>query len=61
MAVPFYDALEGDDLKTIRIKAAKNIISIMTILKKMDAAGPEETQAYDKAIKVLKQEGETYP
>ena len=42
-------------------KAAKNVISIMTVLKEMDAAGPKETQAYLRAIKILKQEGETYP
>jgi hypothetical protein len=59
--LPYWYVNDGDDLRTIRIKAAKNIISIMTVLKEMDAAGQKETQAYHRAIKVLKQEGETYP
>ena len=59
--LPYWYANDGDDLRTIRIKAAKNVISIMTVLKEMDAAGPKETQAYLRAIKVLKQEGEKYP
>jgi hypothetical protein len=59
---PFWNPSEGDNFRTLKIKAAKNIISLMAELKTMGAGdGAKETATYYKAIAVLKKEGEKYP
>jgi hypothetical protein len=59
---PYWYTTNDDNARTVRIKAAKNIISLMAELKMLgDGKGAKETARYNKAIAILKKEGEKYP
>jgi hypothetical protein len=59
---PYWRPTDGDNFRTIKIKAAKNIISLMTELRELgDGKGAEEIRTYHRAIEILKKEGEKYP
>ena len=59
---PYWYSRQDDNLRTVKIKAAKNIISIMTELKQLGGGdGPKEIRSYHRAIAILKKEGEKYP
>lgn len=59
---PYWHTTDDDNLRTVRIKAAKNIISLMAELKELGAGhGAKEIQSYHRAIAILKKEGEKYP
>jgi len=64
---PHWSASPYDDSRTIKIKAAKNIISLITEWRNdgSDAdgnkCGTEAMQSYEQAIQILNEEGEKYP
>jgi hypothetical protein len=59
---PYWRPSEGDNFRTTQIKAAKNIISLMSELRQLgDGNDPKEIHAYHRAIEILKKEGEKYP
>ena len=64
---PYWQYERDDDSRTIKVKAAKNIISAMKEWKDqgLDATGKkpgsDHMQSYQLAIDILKEEGEKYP
>jgi hypothetical protein len=64
---PHYWVAIDDDSRTVTIKAAKSMISLIDKWRErgVDAegntCGPKEMRSYYKAIELLKQEGEVYP
>jgi hypothetical protein len=59
---PYWLTIDEDNARTIKIKAAKNIISAMAELKELGGGKrAEDIHTYHKAIAILRKEGEKYP
>ena len=58
---PYWHTTDDDNTRTIRIKGAKNIISLMAELKELCGNGAKELRSYHRVIAILKKEGEKYP